>query len=93
MPDGSRRSRFTFDMLGIPIGTKLEFLHDPSKKCVVADADNHIDVDGERTTLSAYAQRLLGWTRSVAGPMYFTISGDPETLSERRKRLELEADV
>jgi len=50
-----------------------------------------VTCNGEATTLSALAAKLLGWggPYSVQGTLYFVYDG--EVLSDRRNRLESEA--
>lgn len=85
-----RRQRFTFEMLDIPVEAELSYIRDDTVTCTVADADNHVRYNGELTTLSALAGKLLALNSStgVAGPRYFVYDG--EALSDRRNRLEVE---
>lgn len=49
----------TFDMLGIPIGTDLQFFHDPNIKVTTADNINLVRLpDGSKETLSRAARRI-----------------------------------
>jgi len=88
-----RRSRFTFKMLGIPVGSELIFIKDDAEVCTVLDDNNSVDYKGEVTTLSALARRLLSWDpkSTVQGPLYFSYNG--EILSDRRKRLEENQEI
>ena len=45
-----------------------------------------VNYKGEKTSLSAVAQGLLGCQYTVSGPLYWMFEG--ETLEERRTRLE-----
>ncbi|MCL2882631.1 MAG: hypothetical protein FWF45_07105 [Coriobacteriia bacterium] len=78
-------------MLDIPVGAELSYIRDDAITCTVADADHHVKYNGELTTLSALASKLLGRcsTNSVQGTLYFVYDG--EVLSDRRNRLESEA--
>jgi hypothetical protein len=79
------RSRFDFSRYGIPVGATLVFSRDDSKLAKVSE-NNKIEVEGAVTSLSASAQKLLGYKRGVAGTLYWTYEG--ETLDERRRRIE-----
>jgi hypothetical protein len=48
----------------------------------------YIEFNGEVTSLSASAQKLLGYPYQVQGTIYWIYEG--ETLDERRRRLESE---
>lgn len=80
-----RRAVFNFEMVHVPVGAELSFVRDESVKARVAD-NKTIELDGEITSLSASAQKLLGYPNQVAGTLYWTYEG--ETLDERRRRLE-----
>ena len=80
-----RRSRFNFKMVDIPVGAELTFSRGEDVKARVVDNHN-IEVDGEVTSLSLSAQKLLGYKWQVAGTDYWMYDG--ETLDERRRRLE-----
>ena len=84
----SKRPALTFPMVKIPTGAELTFLKDESKTCTVLD-DRFVDYRGQRVALSPLSQKLLGY-RNVGGADYWLYEG--ETLSERRRRLELEGD-
>lgn len=84
----SKRPRFRFSMLQIPVGAELSFLYDEACVCITKDDNSKIEYEGNEYTLSGLAQKLLvekrGWkdgTRAQ-GPKYFTYQG--ETLSELR---------
>lgn len=84
----TKRSRFNFAMVGIPLGAELYFSRDENIKAKVVDlqAANSIVVNGEITSLSRSAQQILGLEYGVAGTDYWMYEG--ETLWERRNRLE-----
>ena len=84
----TRRPRFTFSMLNMPIGTELKFIYDDSCIGITKDMNNKIEFEGEEYTLSALATKLLverrGWRgdSSVQGPKFFTHQG--QTLADLR---------
>ncbi|WP_462134311.1 GIY-YIG nuclease family protein [Slackia piriformis] len=88
-----RRPPFRFSMVDIPVGSTLVFVPDETKTCVVVDSKNHVRIpDGETTTMSRLAARLLGRPNySFQGPKYFSYEG--EVLSDRRNRFEREAGL
>lgn len=83
-----RRDRFNFETADIPIGSEIYFGGDESKKAKVIDlhAKKSIEFNGEVTSLSASAQKILGVDYGVAGTDYWKYEG--ETLDERRRRTE-----
>jgi hypothetical protein len=81
----TRRSKFNFNMVNIPVGSELLFSRDETIKAKVVD-NNSIEYQGEKTSLSTSAQRILGYDYGVAGTDYWMYDG--ETLDERRKRIE-----
>lgn len=80
----ARRERFRFSMVGIPIGAELAFESDNSIKAKVA-TDKKIEYQGDTTSLSGSAQKILGVDYVVSGTTWWTYEG--ETLDERRRRL------
>lgn len=84
----SRRPRFKFSMLQMPVNTELQFLYDETCICMTKDDNNKIEYEGNEYTLSGLAQKLLvekrGWKDGVTaqGPKYFTYQGN--TLSDLR---------
>lgn len=84
----TKRSRFNFNMVNIPIGAELTFSRDENIKAVVIDTKSakSIEFGGEVTSLSESARKVLGYSQSVAGTDYWMYDG--ETLDERRKRFE-----
>lgn len=84
-----RRTRFRFSMVGIKPGETVAFANDPSKVATVVD-DTRVEYKGVTTSLSAIAKELLGRKCGVQGPLHFTYGG--ERLSERRDRMERDAD-
>lgn len=83
----TRRAVFNFKMANIPIGSELSYVNDENIKAKVVD-NKLIEFDGEVTSLSASAQKLLGYPYQVQGTVYWMYEG--ETLDERRRRLESE---
>jgi len=82
----NKRSAFNFKMVDIPAGAELKFIRDESIVCTVAPDQKHIEFQGELTSLSTAAQKVLGYKWRVQGPAYWTYEG--EILDERRIRLE-----
>jgi hypothetical protein len=81
----TRRAVFNFKLADIPIGAELVYVNDENVRASVVD-NKHISVNGELTSLSASAQKLLGYPYQVQGTLYWMFEG--ETLDERRRRLE-----
>ena len=83
----TRRAGFNFKMASIPIGSELVYVNDNNVKARVID-NKRIDFNGEISSLSTAAQKLLGYPYNVQGTIYWMFEG--ETLDERRRRLERE---
>jgi hypothetical protein len=83
----TRRSGFNFKMANIPAGSELVYVNDGNVKARVID-NRRIELNGEITSLSTSAQKLLGYSYNVQGTIYWMFEG--ETLDERRRRLERE---
>ena len=81
------REKFNFKMVNIPAGAELNFSRDENVKAVVID-NKSISFNGAITSLSASAQKILGYDYGVQGTAYWMYEG--ETLDERRRRLESE---
>ena len=81
----ARRSTFKFSMVDIPIGAELIFSRDENQKAKVTD-DRSVEFEGETTSLSTSAQKILGYDYGVAGTDYWMYQG--ETLDERRRKFE-----
>jgi len=79
------RAKFNFKMVNIPVGAELVFSRDENVKAKVIDNKN-IELNNELTSLSASAQKLLGYDYGVQGTAYWMYEG--ETLDERRRRFE-----
>lgn len=80
-----RRTIFNFKMVDIPIGAELVFRGDENIKAKVVD-NRSIEFNGETTSLSEAARKLLDYSYKVAGTLYWMYEG--ETLDERRRRFE-----
>ena len=81
----TRRASFNFEMGRIPVGSELTFANDANITARVVDK-KHIEINGEVTSPSASAQKILGYKHNVQGTIYWMYEG--ETLRERRERLE-----
>lgn len=81
----TRRAVFNFKVVDIPVGAELVYVNDESIRAKVVD-NKLVEVGGEVTSLSASAQKLLGYPYKVQGTVYWMFEG--ETLDERRRRLE-----
>jgi hypothetical protein len=79
------RSKFNFSMVNIPIGAEIYFSRNENIKAKVLDS-RHVLLDGETTSLSTSAQKILGYDYGVQGTAYWMYEN--ETLDERRKRME-----
>lgn len=83
----TRRAVFNFKMANIPVGAELVFVNNENVRAKVVD-NKLIEINGEVTSLSASAQKILGYPYQVQGTIYWMYEG--ETLDERRRRIELE---
>ncbi len=81
----TRRAVFNFKMVDIPVGAELVFSRDENIKAKVID-NRSIMFNGEITSLSTSAQKVLGYDYGIAGTDYWMYEG--ETLDERRRRIE-----
>lgn len=87
-----KAKKTTFSLLEIPIGSVLSYTENKNIKCVVNDNNNKVNFDGTITTLS-FIVRKLKEVNSADGFNFFVYDNSEypnETLSERRKRLELQ---
>lgn len=86
----SRRSVFNFKMVDIPIGAEIYYINDENIKARVTSlrGQKTIEFEGEQTSPSAAAQKLLGYPYQVQGTVYWMYEG--ETLDERHRRIESE---
>lgn len=85
-----KRSAFNFGMANIPIGAEIAFVNDENIKAKVVklSGKRSIEFNGELTSPSTAAQKILGYPYNVQGTVYWMYQG--ETLDERRRRLESE---
>lgn len=81
----TKRAVFNFTMVDIPVGAELIFSRDENITAKVID-NRSIEFNGEVTSLSSSAQKILGYDYGIAGTDYWMYEG--ETLDERRKRFE-----
>ncbi len=83
-----RRAKFNFEIAGIPLGAEIYFGRYETKKAKVVDLHSvkSIEFNGEHTSLSLSAQKILGYHYGIAGTDYWMYEG--ETLDERRRRIE-----
>ena len=81
-----KRTAFNFEMVKIPPRAELKFIRDESTACHVALDQKHVEFQGEVMSISAATQKVLGITRPIQGPIYWTYEG--EILDERRSRME-----
>lgn len=83
-----KRSRFNFDMVGIPVGAELYFSRDPTitAQVVGQSGSDTLLYNGSITSLSKSAQEILGYANGVQGTAYWSFDG--ETLDERRRRMQ-----
>lgn len=81
----TNRAIFNFKMVDIPVGSELVFSRDENIKAKVMD-NRSIEFNGEITSLSKSAQKILGYDYGIAGTDYWMFEG--ETLDERRRRFE-----
>lgn len=80
-----RRSPFSFEKCGIPVGAEIELLNHPEFVATVKD-DRHIEYHGLTYSTSSLARKLLEVDHELAGPTYWTYQG--KTLREIRTERE-----
>ncbi len=80
-----RRAKFNFEMVGIPIGATLTFVNNENIVAKVVEGKN-IELNGQITSLSDSAWKILGYKYKPQGTLYWMYEG--ETLDERRRRME-----
>lgn len=83
----TRREQFSFIKAGIEIGSYISFTENEDIKVKVYD-EKHIEYNGQKTSVSELARKLLNLTHPVQGTLYFKYEN--ETLNDRRQRLEKE---
>ena len=75
--ENTRRTKTTFKMLNIPVGSELTYIYDETKKCIVKNDERKIvfvnkDGQEEDTSLSAISQNLLNSKHRVNGYKYWS---------------------
>lgn len=80
-----RRENFNFEMLKIPIGSRLYFTQDEKVHCTVVE-NKKVEFEGQVMSVSGLTRSLLGHNRQVHGTRYWTFKG--EVLTDRRLSLE-----
>jgi hypothetical protein len=80
-----RRAKFNFEMVGIPVGALLTFARDEAITARVIN-DGNIEFNGQKSSLSEAAWKILGYKHQPQGTLYWMYEG--ETLDERRRRME-----
>ena len=81
-----KKSRFTFEMVGIPVGEKLQLVGSPEIECEVVDQKSTVRYDGRDYALSTLATQLKESKWGLQGSLHW--SYEDETLQRRRERLE-----
>ena len=89
--NNTRRSRFSFEMCGIPIGAEIEYSNKNDKNnngtiCIVVD-DRTVKYDEQNWSLTGLVKKFLDTRGTVSGPCYFKYKG--EWLNDIRRRLEV----
>ena len=79
-----KAENFSFSKCGIPVGSILNYLNDPTITCTVFD-DRKVEYDNKQMYLTGLAKILLGKRIGICGPHFFTYQG--EKLDDRRRRL------
>ena len=85
--------RFSFNSIGIPVGTELTFTRNEDIKCTVIP-DDKVEYENKEYSLSGLADKLLrelgyDW-KSVQGSSFFEFNG--KTLYQLKKDIEDEED-
>ena len=80
-----RKSNIDFYDLGIKQGEIFEYIHNPDIKVKVLD-NRTVEYNGQPTSLSALAQKLLNRKARVQGTLHFSYNG--EILTDLRNRIE-----
>ena len=84
------RGPFTFNVAGIPVGSKLGFKGRPEIEAEVVDDNTTVLFEGETYSMSTLASRIKEKDYVVQGILWWTY--DNETLRQRRDRMESEAN-
>ena len=70
-----RRENFRFDMVGIVMGTKLQFKNDPEIECEVFNS-NKVQYKGEPMSISKSAALVLDTDAPVQGTLFWYYQGE-----------------
>lgn len=81
--NNQRAENFSFSKCGIKIGEEISWSVDPSIKAIVSD-DKKVKFEGEKMSLTALAQQLLGTKKALQGPRFFKYNN--ELLTDFRKK-------
>ena len=81
-----KKSRFTFEMVGIPVGEKLQLVGSPEIECEVADQKSTVRYNGREYALSTLATELKESKWGLQGSLHWFY--EDETLQRRRERIE-----
>ena len=84
-----KRSRLTFEMLGIPVGSELTYRHDHLIKCITADNISTVLYKGQSYTLSGLVTLLEGKGQWHGGD-HFLYNG--KRLTQLRYEMEKQAN-
>lgn len=79
-----KAENFSFSKCGIPVGSILNYVNDPTITCTVFD-DRKVEYDNKQMYLTGLAKILLGKRIGICGPHFFTYQG--EKLDDRGRRL------
>ena len=79
-----KAENFSFSKCGIPVGSILNYVNDPTITCTVFD-DRKVEYGNKQMYLTGLAKILLGKRIGICGPHFFTYQG--EKLDDRRRRL------
>lgn len=81
-PGPAKAPKLTFDMIGIPIGSTLEYISDSTVTCKTINLKSGVEYQGKRYTLSGLVTHLRNGG-SWRGGAFFTYNG--EKLTDMRK--------
>ena len=88
-----KRGNNSFKLLGIPVGEELSFLLDERIIVTVANDKNLVEYDGEKSTITGLAVKLLietqGWSANTHSNGWRYFVKDGVTLSELREQVEV----
>ena len=84
--DEEKKSNFTFEMVDIQIGEKLQLVGSPEIECEVVDKKSIVRYKGREYALSTLATELKKSKWGLQGSRHW--SYEDETLQRRRERLE-----